>query len=78
MAARSEFFGILRQLARLLSQSDDSCETKLVCLRKQCEEKVFEWKISSKDTEFERRINYLLLYVSLCYQISKRLKLRSA
>ena len=48
MAARSECFGALRQLVRLLSQSDDSYETELVCLRKKCEEKIFEEKIQVK------------------------------
>ena len=51
MAARSECFGVLRQLVRLLSQSDDSVdsyEMELVCLRKKCEEKVFEEKIQVK------------------------------
>ena len=48
MAARSECFGVLRQLVRLLSQSDDSYETELVCLRRKCEEKVVEGKIQVK------------------------------
>ena len=44
MAGHSDCLGVLRQLVRILSQSDDSCEKELVSLRKQCERKVFEGK----------------------------------
>ena len=44
MAGHSDCLGVLRQLVRMLSQSDDSCEKELVSLRKQCERKVLEGK----------------------------------
>ena len=68
MAARSECFGVLRQLVRLLSQSDDSYEMELVCLRKKCEENLFEEKIQVKTQSSNEELSV----------ISKRQKLRSA
>ena len=71
MAGHSDCLGVLRQLVRMLSQSDDSCEKELVSLRKQCERKVFEEKNRVKRD----------LSVCLCefsnMQMSKSQKLRS-
>ena len=77
MAARSECFGVLRQLVRLLSQSDNSCETELVCLRKKCEEKVFEEKIRVKTPSSNEELSVCVCEFSNM-QISKSQKLRSA
>ena len=44
MVGHSDCLGVLRQLVRMLSQRDDSCEKESVSLRKQCERKVFEGK----------------------------------
>ena len=77
MAARSECFGVLRQLVRLLSQSDDSYETELVCSRKKCEEKVFEEKIKVKTSSSNEELSVCVCEFSNM-QISKSQKLRSA
>ena len=72
MAGHSDCLGVLRQLVRMLSQSDDLCENELVSLRKQCERKVFEGKNRVKRD----------LSVCLCefpnMQMNKSQKLRSA
>ena len=78
MAARSECFGVLRQLVRLLSQSDDSYETELVCLRKKCEEKVFEEKIQVKTPSSNEELSVVYASSPNYMQISKSQKLRSA
>ena len=77
MAGRSECFGVLRQLVRLLSQSDDSYETELVCLRKKCEEKVFEEKIQVKTPSSNEELAVCVCEFSNM-QISKSQMLRSA
>ena len=77
MAARSECFGVLGQLVRLLSQSDDSYEMELVCLRKKCEEKVFEEKIEVKTQSSNEELSVCVCEFSNM-QISKSQKLRSA
>ena len=80
MAARSECFGVLRQLVRLLSQSDDSVdsyEMELVCLRKKCEEKVFEEKIQVKTPSSNEELSVCVCEFSNM-QISKSQKLQSA
>ena len=53
----SECFSVLRQLVRLLSQSDDSYETEFVCLRKKCEEKVFQEKFQVKTPSSNEKLS---------------------
>ena len=63
-------------LVRLLSQSDDSCETELVCLRKKGEE-VFEEQIRVKTSSSNEELSVCVCKLSNM-QISKSQKLRSA
>ena len=81
MAARSECFGVLRQPVRLLSQSDDSVdsyETELVCLRKKCEEKVFEENIQVKTPSSNEELSVVYASSPNYMQISKSQKLQTA
>ena len=50
MSGHSDCLGVLRQLVRMLSQSDDSCEKKSGSLRKQCERKDFGGEIPCSTT----------------------------
>ena len=77
MAVRSECFGVLRQLIRVLSQSDDSHETEFVCFRRKCEEKVFEEKINVKTPSSNEELSVCVCEFSKM-QISKSQKLHSA
>ena len=77
MAVRSECFSVLRQLIRLLGQSDDSHEKEFVCLRRKCEEKVFEEKINVKTPSSNEELSVCVCEFSNM-QISKSQKLRSA
>ena len=77
MAVRSECFGLLRQLIRVLSQSHDSHETEFVCLRRKCEEKVFEEKSNVNSPSSNEELSVCVCEFSNI-QISKSQKLHSA
>ena len=72
MAGHSDCLGVLRQLVRMLSQSDDSCEKELVSLRKQCERKVLEGK-----NRVKRDLSVCLCKFSNMQMSKSRQKLRS-
>ena len=58
------------------SQSDDSCEMELFCLRKKCEEKVFEGKHRVKTPSSNEELSVCVFEFSNM-QISKSQKLLS-